>query len=508
MTEPIIEMRNIAKHFGKVKALDGVNLKVYPAEVHALLGENGAGKSTLMKVLSGIHAPTDGTVIVDGREYPGLTHSEAAELGISIIYQELSLIEELSVLENIFIGRLDVKKRFGIACVDWDSMRKKAESIMRDLGMTIDLDEKVENLAISYKQMVEIAKALATHARVLIMDEPTSSLTDKEVDKLFEVVEKLRSNGTAVVYISHKLKEIHQICDRYSVLRDGRSMGSGLVNGTTDKDIIRLMVGRDIAEDRYQSSTIEAIQNSEILFSVENITSSNKRSVVDVSFDIHRGEIMGFAGLVGAGRTEIMNCLFGIDGLAAGKLYYRGQDITPKDPLDAINNGIAYVTESRRENGFFDNFNISQNIAIARSLKNGGKSGMVGIFSKEEEDEISLKYKDILGIKCDSIYQKITDLSGGNQQKVIISKWMASNPNIIIFDEPTRGIDVGAKSEIYKIMRQLCDDGKVVIMVSSELPEILAVSDRVAVVKEGKISNILNNDGISEEEIMKWALPQ
>ncbi len=508
MTEPIIEMTNIAKHFGKVKALDGVNLKVYPGEVHALLGENGAGKSTLMKVLSGIHAPTDGHVIVDGREYPGLTHSEAAELGISIIYQELSLIEELSVLENIFIGRLEVKKRLGIACVDWDSMRQKASQIMRELGMDIDLDEKVENLAISYKQMVEIAKALATHARVLIMDEPTSSLTDKEVDKLFDVVRQLRSNGTAVVYISHKLKEIRQICDRYSVLRDGRSMGSGLVEDTTDKDIIRLMVGRDIADDRYHSAASDAIENSEILFSVKGITSSNKKSVIDVSFDIRRGEIMGFAGLVGAGRTEIMNCLFGIDSLASGKLFYRGRDITPKDPLDAINNGIAYVTESRRENGFFDNFNISQNIAIARSLKDGGRGGMMGLFSKSKEDELSHKYKEMLGIKCDSIYQKITDLSGGNQQKVIISKWMASNPDIIIFDEPTRGIDVGAKSEIYKIMRKLCDDGKVVIMVSSELPEILAVSDRVAVVKEGKISNILNNTGISEEEIMKWALPQ
>ncbi|MBD1566451.1 D-allose ABC transporter ATP-binding protein AlsA [Vibrio sp. SA48] len=504
MNTPIIEMCNIAKYFGNVKALDNVNLSIYSGEVHALLGENGAGKSTLMKVLSGIHHPTHGSIEINGRDYTCLTHQEAAELGISIIYQELSLIEELSVLENIFIGRLLTKKVLGIEIVDWSLMRHEAELIMGELGMDINLDAKVEDLAISYKQMIEIAKALSTNARVLIMDEPTSSLTKTEVDKLFSVVKKLRNKGTAIVYISHKLKEIHQICDRYTVIRDGHSMGSGLVEGTSDDEIIRLMVGREIEKRTREASKI---QNKPVVLSVENITSWDKKTVKGVSFDVRQGEIIGFAGLVGAGRTEIMNCLFGIDAINSGKIIYKNKDITPRSPLDAMNNGMAYVTESRRENGFFDNFTIGQNIAIAHSLKRGGYCGMMGCFNPHEESSMAQKYKSLLSIKCDSIHQKITDLSGGNQQKVIISKWMASDPEIIIFDEPTRGIDVGAKSEIYKIMRQLCDDGKVVIMVSSELPEILSVSDRVAVVNEGHISNILLNQNLSEEEIMKWALP-
>ncbi|WP_114767030.1 D-allose ABC transporter ATP-binding protein AlsA [Vibrio rhodolitus] len=505
MERPIIEMRNIAKHFGKVKALNNVDLSIYEGEVHALLGENGAGKSTLMKVLSGIHQPTAGTISVDGKDYEALTHQESAMLGISIIYQELSLIEELSVLENIFIGRLKTKRIFGIEVVDWDAMRSEAEQIMKDLGMKIDLDAKVEDLSISYKQMVEIAKALSTKARVLIMDEPTSSLTEIEVEKLFSVVNRLREKNTAIVYISHKLKEIHQICDRYTVIRDGSSMGSGLVKGTTNDEIIRLMVGREI-DNRSRDDSVST-ENNEIVFSVKNLTSRDQKTVKDVSFDVRKGQIIGFAGLVGAGRTEIMNCLFGIDETSSGQIIFKGKDITPKSPLEAINNGMAYVTEARRENGFFDNFSIGQNIAIARSLKDGGYCGMVGKIDVAAENLMAEDFKLLLSIKCDSIHQKITELSGGNQQKVIISKWMAAKPEIIIFDEPTRGIDVGAKSEIYKIMRKLCDEGKVVIMVSSELPEILSVSDSVAVVNEGRISKVLNNNNLTEEEIMQWALP-
>ncbi|GAK82477.1 ribose ABC transport system ATP-binding protein RbsA [Vibrio ponticus] len=326
MERPIIEMRNIAKHFGKVKALNNVDLSIYEGEVHALLGENGAGKSTLMKVLSGIHQPTAGTISVDGKDYEALTHQESAMLGISIIYQELSLIEELSVLENIFIGRLKTKRIFGIEVVDWDAMRSEAEQIMKDLGMKIDLDAKVEDLSISYKQMVEIAKALSTKARVLIMDEPTSSLTEIEVEKLFSVVNRLREKNTAIVYISHKLKEIHQICDRYTVIRDGSSMGSGLVKGTTNDEIIRLMVGREI-DNRSRDDSVST-ENNEIVFSVKNLTSRDQKTVKDVSFDVRKGQIIGFAGLVGAGRTEIMNCLFGIDETSSGQIIFKGKDIT------------------------------------------------------------------------------------------------------------------------------------------------------------------------------------
>ena len=505
MITPIIEMQNIAKHFGKVKALDNVNLSIYPGEVHALLGENGAGKSTLMKVLSGIHHPTKGRILVDGNEYHQLTHQEASILGISIIYQELSLINELSVLENIFIGRLDTSKILGIEIVDWNSMRSKAEKLMNELGIDIDLDCRVENLSISYKQMVEIAKALSTNARVLIMDEPTSSLTETEIIKLFAVINNLREKGTAIVYISHKLKEIHQICDRYSVIRDGNSIGSGLVKGVTNNKIIQLMVGREI--DSRENYIRNDTSNNEILFSVKNLTSLDNKTVKNVSFDVRVGQIIGFSGLVGAGRTELMNCIFGVDQISSGSVILNGKDITSTSPLEAINNGMAYVTESRRDNGFFDNFSITENMAIVRSLKDGGYCGMSGMFDLNQESNRAVEYKELLSIKCDSIDQKITELSGGNQQKVIISKWMISNPEIIIFDEPTRGIDVGAKSEIYRIMRELSDCGKVVIMVSSELPEILAVSDIVAVVREGSISKILSNNGLSEEEIIKWALP-
>jgi len=502
--QPLIEMKDITKQFGAVKALSGVSLRIFPGEVHALLGENGAGKSTLMKILSGLLPPTSGEIRIENQGYDHLSHTQAADFGITIIYQELSLIEELSVLENIFIGRLPVRKYWGVKLVDWDFMRETAQSLLQDLELDIDLDEKVENLSIAYKQMVEIAKALATNARILIMDEPTSSLTENEVKTLFRIIKKLRQQNTAIIYISHKLKEIRQICDRYSVLRDGKSMGEGAIVDTNDEDIIRLMVGRDVERQaHHQVSSKEAA----ILLRVEDLSSKDGVSVRNVHFDIKEGEILGFAGLIGAGRTEIMNCLFGILPRKSGRIFFKGQDITPAHPYQAIKNGFAYITEARRQNGFFPNFSIADNIALVKSLKEGGYSGMMGRVERDHERVQAEEFKQILAIKCHSIQQNITDLSGGNQQKVIIAKWMASDPHIIIFDEPTRGIDVGAKAEIYKIMQTLSRAGKAVIMVSSELPEIIAVCDKIAVVREGMIANIMPNHHVSEEEIMRWALP-
>jgi len=504
MEQPVIEMKHIIKKFGDVFALSGVNLRIFSGEVHALLGENGAGKSTLMKILSGILTPTSGEIHIDGKSHASLTHHQAADFGITIIYQELSLIEELSVLENIFIGRLPVKKHLGIGIIDWAAMREMAQRLLDELGLDVDLDEKVENLSMAYKQMVEIAKALAANARILIMDEPTSSLTDNEVKALFKIIDRLRQKNTAIIYISHKLKEIRQICNRYSVLRDGRSMGEGTIEGADDKEIIRLMVGRDLERCPHQKAEQS---NEKILLRVENLTSKDGYSVKNVTFDLLQGEILGFAGLIGAGRTEIMNCLFGIMARQSGKIFFEGRDITPANPYQAIKNGIAYVTEARRQNGFFPNFSIADNIGMVKSLKQGGYGGMVGCVSYNEERIQAEKFRTTFAIKCGSIQQNITDLSGGNQQKVIIAKWMASEPNIIIFDEPTRGIDVGAKAEIYKIMRSLSDAGKAVLMVSSELPEILDLCDKIAVVCEGKIAKIIPNHGVSEEEIMRWALP-
>ena len=482
MLTPYISMAGIGKSFGPVHALKSVDLTIYPHEIHALLGENGAGKSTLMKVLSGIHEPTKGTITINNVNYDKLDHKLAAQLGIGIIYQELSVIDELTVLENLYIGRHLTKKVCGVNVIDWKEMRVRAAMMLLRVGLKIDLDEKVANLSISHKQMLEIAKTLMLDAKVLIMDEPTSSLTNKEVDYLFLIMNQLRKEGTAIVYISHKLAEIRRICDRYTVMKDGSSVCSGMVSEVNNDDIVRLMVGREL----------------------QNRFNAMKESTGNIG-----GEILGFAGLVGSGRTELMDCLFGVDKRSSGEIYLNGKAISPRSPLDALKKGMGYITESRRENGFFPNFSIAQNMAVSQSLKRGGYKGAMGLFREGDERKTAEEQRKLLALKCHSVDQNITELSGGNQQKVLISKWLCCSPEVIIFDEPTRGIDVGAKAEIYKVMRQLADDGKVILMVSSELPEIIAVCDRIAVFCEGRLTQILTNrDDMSEEEIMAWALPQ
>lgn len=509
MVTPYISMAGIGKSFGPVHALKSVDLTIFPGEIHALLGENGAGKSTLMKVLSGIHEPSKGMITINETHYDKLDHKLAAQLGIGIIYQELSVIDELTVLENLYIGRHTTKKICGINIIDWKEMRVRAAMMLLRIGLKVDLDEKVGNLSISHKQMLEIAKTLMLDAKVIIMDEPTSSLTNNEVDYLFLIMDQLRKEGTAIVYISHKLAEIRRICDRYTVMKDGSSVCSGMVNDVSNDDIVRLMVGREL-QNRFNAmkeSTGHIERN--VVFEVKNVTSRDKKKVRNISFSVNRGEILGFAGLVGSGRTELMNCLFGVDKRDSGEIYLNGKNISPHSPLDALKKGMGYITESRRDNGFFANFSIAQNMAISRSLKHGGYKGAMGLFTQAEECQIAEHQRQLLALKCHSVDQNITELSGGNQQKVLISKWLCCNPEVIIFDEPTRGIDVGAKAEIYKVMRQLADDGKVILMVSSELPEIIAVCDRIAVFCEGHLTQILTNrDDISEEEIMAWALPQ
>ena len=509
MLTPYITMAGIGKSFGPVHALKSVDLTVYPGEIHALLGENGAGKSTLMKVLSGIHEPTKGTITINEVEYNKLDHKLTAKLGIGIIYQELSVIDELTVLENLYIGRHTTKKVFGLNIIDWKEMRVRAAMMLLRVGLKVSLDEKVGNLSISHKQMLEIAKTLMFDAKVIIMDEPTSSLTNKEVDYLFLIMNQLRKEGTAIVYISHKLAEIRRICDRYTIMKDGSSVCSGEVKDVSNDDIVRLMVGREL-QNRFNAMK-ESTGNMESItaFEVKNVTSRDKKKVRDISFSVNRGEILGFAGLVGSGRTELMDCLFGVDKRASGEIHLNGKNISPRSPLDALKKGMGYITESRRDNGFFPNFSIAQNMAVSRSLKHGGYKGAMGLLGESEERKTAEAQRQLLSLKCHSVDQNITELSGGNQQKVLISKWLCCNPEVIIFDEPTRGIDVGAKAEIYKVMRQLADDGKVILMVSSELPEIIAVCDRIAVFCEGRLTQILTNRiELSEEEIMAWALPQ
>ena len=502
--QALVEMRDIVKTFGGIHALKGVNMNIYPGEVHVILGENGAGKSTLMKILSGTYQPSDGRIFVDGTEYTHVTPTQATHLGIAIIYQELSVINELSALENLFVGRIPVQKTLGIPLVNWALMRREASEMLDKLGLKIDLNTPVRNLPIAHRQVIEIAKALMLNARVVVMDEPTSSLTSVEADRLFLIVKQLREAGTALVFISHKLDEVRAIGDRFSVIKDGVTTGTGMISETTNDELVKLMVGR-VVKQYFQSE--HAIDRAKPpVLRVSNVSSSDRKQVVDVSFEAYSGEIFGFAGLIGAGRTELMNCLFGTMDRSSGKIELNGRDITPRGPVEAVKNGMGYITESRRQTGFMPNFSIETNIAVSRSVKISPLRGLWGLINGREEHAIAEEQRKVMSIKCASVKQNITELSGGNQQKVLVGKWMCTNPEVLIFDEPTRGIDVGAKSEIYKLMRDLSHLGKAIIMVSSELPEILAICDRVAVFKEGRIVKILDGATASEAQILDLAI--
>ncbi|MDR3516071.1 MAG: ATP-binding cassette domain-containing protein [Azospirillaceae bacterium] len=501
---PLVTMRGIVKIFGGITALGGVDLDIYPGEVHAILGENGAGKSTLMKILSGIHAPSAGTITIDDKPYAALTPGQAAHAGISIIYQELSVINELSALENLFVGRIPVLRRFGVPTVDWRRMRREAATVLTRLGLDIDLETPVGELPIAHRQMIEIAKSLMRDARILVMDEPTSSLTNVEVERLFALVRQLRADGTAILFISHKLDEVRTIGDRFSVLKDGVTSGTGMVADTTNDDLVRKMVGRDVKRTFLNEGAVD--RGAQPVLRVRDVTSVDRKRVVDVGFDVYSGEILGFAGLVGSGRTELMNCLFGTMARASGRIELNGRDVTPKGPIEALKSGMAYITEARRQTGFMPNFSIKDNIVISQCLKAAPLRGIWGLIHPGPETESARQQHKNLSIKCASIHQNITELSGGNQQKVLIGKWLATNPDLFIFDEPTRGIDVGAKSEIYAIMRNLSKAGKAIIMVSSELPEILAVCDRIAIFRAGQIVKIIDSHSATEEQILHFAL--
>ena len=500
----IVEMRGIEKSFGAVRALKGVDLRIRAGEVHVLLGENGAGKSTMMKVLSGILAPSAGTIVIDGAEHAAVTPAQAAAAGISIIYQELSVIDELSALENLFVGRIPVRSRLGIPMVDKARMEREGRAMLDRLGLEIPLDTPVRELPIAHRQMIEIAKSLMRKVRVLVMDEPTSSLTAVEVERLLGLVRQLRDDGTAILFISHKFDEVRAIGEHYSILKDGRSNGEGRVADTTNDDLVRMMVGRSL-DGRYLATDPIDRTTSPVL-DVRGVTSADRRRVLDATFSVHHGEVLGFAGLVGSGRTDLMNCLFGAEPRASGTITLNGRDVTPKTPLDALKSGMAYVTENRRQTGFMPNFSILDNIGVSRSAKRAPLRGAWGLTTVRADRSIAAEMLKRLAIKCASVDQNITQLSGGNQQKVLIGKWMATEPDLFIFDEPTRGIDVGAKAEIYGIIRGLAEAGKAVIMVSSELPEILSVCDRVAVFRAGRIVEFVESHAASEEALLKLAI--
>jgi D-allose transport system ATP-binding protein len=497
-------MRGIEKAFGGIRALKGVDLDIFPGEVHVILGENGAGKSTMMKVLSGIFAPSGGAIEIDGTSHVRLTPAEASAAGISIIYQELSIIDELSAIENLFVGRIPTTFRWGLPRVDWKRMETLATAMLDRLGLRVDLYRPAGELPIAHKQILEIAKSLMGEVRVLVMDEPTSSLTKVEIDRLLDLVRQLRSEGMAILFISHKFDEVRAIGDRFTVLKDGASNGTGLVRDHSNDDLIRLMVGRVLQQRFLASAEIDRCRDP--VLAVRDVWSADRRRVQGVSFDVHHGEVLGFAGLVGSGRTELMNCLFGAERRAEGKIVLNGRDITPRSPYHALKSGMAYITESRRQNGFLPNFTIQENTALSLRVKQAPLRGMWGRNTTRRDRELAETERRRLSVRCQSVDQLVTELSGGNQQKVLIGKWMATEPDIFIFDEPTRGIDVGAKAEIYAIVRRLADEGRAVIVVSSELPEILAVCDRIAVFREGAIVGLVDGRMATEEGLLQLAI--
>lgn len=497
----LVKMENVVKEFPGVKALDNISFDVKAGEVHVLLGENGAGKSTLMKILSGVYSPTSGNIIVGGKSYSKLTPKESKDNKISIIYQELSVVNELSIMENLFVGVLPMKKQLGfINMVDYNYMEKKAIEVMKKVGLKREPKTPVEELSISEKQLVEIGKSILAEADIVIMDEPTASLTGEEIKELFTIVRKMKEEGKGIIFISHKLEEIIEIGDRVSVLKDGTYVGTKEVKGINKDDLVRMMVGRDI-KSSYQKDKEHNFEKDPVIFEVDHLSRKDGKSK-DVSFKLHKGEILGFSGLVGSGRSELMNAIFGAEPKLEGKVLVNGKEVSTKSPYVSIQNGIAMVTENRRETGFFHNFDIKKNISILPFIKDSSLGGLGGILNMEDEKKWAEEQKKALLIKCSSVNQGITELSGGNQQKVILAKWMAAESEIIIFDEPTKGIDVGAKGEIYELMRQLANNGKGVLMVSSELPELLGVCDTIAVFKEGRIAKTFAIKDATEENIM------
>nr|WP_319489224.1 ATP-binding cassette domain-containing protein [uncultured Caproiciproducens sp.] len=499
----LVEMKGVTKKFPGVIALKDISFDIKPGEVHVLLGENGAGKSTLMKILSGVYEPSQGTIVVNGKEYSRLTPKDSYDNGISIIYQELSVINELSIQENLFVGKLLTKKIAGVSVVDNKAMREITLELLKKIGLKRDPKTFVEELSISEKQQIEIAKALACNAEVIIMDEPTASLTLEEVDHLFEIIKQLKSEGKGIVYISHKMKEIKEIGDRVTVLKDGTFVGTREVADVEINDLITMMVGREVKE-KFNNETISDFSKEPVIFEVKHLSRKDKR-VRDVSFQLHKGEILGFAGLVGSGRSEMMNAIFGSEPKSAGEVFLDGKKIDTKNPYAAIKNGLAMVTENRRENGFIDTFDIKRNISLLPYIKSSKAQGTVGLVSDKFDNECAKEQCKNLRVKCSSVQQNITELSGGNQQKVILAKWMAADSQLIIFDEPTKGIDIGSKSEIHALMRALANKGRGVLVVSSELPELLAVCDTICVFREGRIAMAFNINEATEENIMRMS---
>ncbi len=487
-----IEMRGIDKSFGGNAVLKSAGFLLDDGEIHALMGENGAGKSTLMKILTGVYTRDAGTVIVDGQEVCYKNPQEAEKAGIVFIHQELNVLFDLTVEENMFLGK-EIKNALGVC--DKKAMRAEVKKVLDRLGVNIDPGERMNRLSVGQQQMIEIAKALMVDAKVLIMDEPTAALTEKETTVLFEVVNSLREKGVSIVYISHRMEEIFALCDRITVLRDGTYVDTKKIPETDMNDVVKMMIGREIGE-RYPARNAKI---GDVAFEVKNLTCPGVFE--KVNFQVHNGEVLGVSGLMGAGRTEIMRAIFGDMPNVTGEIYMNGQLIQNRNPMDAIRNGIGFITEDRKVEGLMLEESIMKNISIA----NLGKISKNGVLNKKAEDDLVKKGIEELHIRCFGPDHACNNLSGGNQQKVVFAKWVYTDPKLLILDEPTRGVDIGAKKEIYSIINDLAEKGVAVIMVSSELPEVLGMSDRIMVVREGLVRGILNKDEADQEKIMTLA---
>lgn len=495
MDEVLVSMEGIEKTFPGVHALSSCRFELRSGEVHALVGENGAGKSTLMKVLTGVYKKDAGRIIYKGREVEIPSPKAAQELGISIIHQELNLMPHLTVAQNIFIGR---EPRKGVRFVlDEKETNEKAKKLLDMMHLQIDPHTKVSNLTVAKQQMVEIAKALSYNSEVLIMDEPMAALSDSEVEELFGIIRGLKSHGVGIIYISHRLEELKRISDRVTVMRDGCYIDTVCTQDVTIDKIISMMVGRTIYE------TSPALPESDGQKAVLEVRNLNRgRLIKDVSFVLKKGEILGFAGLMGAGRTEVARAIFGADPIDSGEIYIGGQKVNIKNPGDAVKHGIGYLSEDRKRYGLTLGMDVESNIVLATFKKFIRAFGWVNSGKTLSTAEY---YVDVLKIRTPGLQQKVKNLSGGNQQKVVVGKWLARDSDILIFDEPTRGIDVGAKSEIYKLLNDLVEQGKSIIMISSELPEILRMSHRIVVMCEGRITGEMSADEATQERIMQYA---
>lgn len=492
----VLRLKNIVKTFPGVLVLDDMNFDLNSGEIHAICGENGAGKSTMMKIVTGVYKPDEGEIFIEGDSVTLEGPNDAFDKGVAIIYQETSLFEEMTILENIFLGHELTKKVAGITVLDYAKMREEARKIFKIMNVNLDLDEKTKNMGMAQKQMIEIAKALTFHSKILILDEPTASLTQREVDALFDIVRKLKSEGVAVVYISHRLEEIFELCDRVTVIRDGKYISCKDVKDTDKDQLVTDMVGRSM-DNYYPKAEVEIGGE---LIRVEHLTQEGVLN--DISFEIKKGEIVGFSGLAGAGRTELAQALCGFTKIDSGDIYIDGKKVKINNYEEAMEAGLVYVSEDRGKYGLVIEMSIKENITMPQLKKM--KTGL--FLDKGKEEDVAQTFIKEFGIKCPDSDFLVENLSGGNQQKVSVSKAIALNPKLLILDEPTRGVDVNAKAEIHNIASELAKRGTTIFMISSEMPELIGMCDRIYIMKGGEIAGMLNREEATQEKILKVAL--